>query len=64
MKTISSKSFNQIATLIFKAVAMALSVAVVVLNILRAVDLQTQALLLGIGLACIAIVNLETEKGP
>jgi hypothetical protein len=63
VKTIYNKSFNQIATLIFKVVAMSLCLAVVILNILRALDLQTQALLLGISLACIAIVNLDTEKG-
>jgi len=40
---------------------MATAVAVVVLNILGAVDLQTQVFLLGIGLACLAIVNLGTE---
>lgn len=39
-----------------------MAVAVVVLNILGAVDLQTQALLLGIGLACLAIAALDNEK--
>jgi hypothetical protein len=42
---------------------MVLRVALVVLNILRAVDLQTQALLTGIGLACNGLVNQDTEKG-
>jgi hypothetical protein len=46
MKMIYNESFNQIATLIFKAVDLALSVGLVVLNILRAVDMQTQSLLL------------------
>jgi hypothetical protein len=55
----SNKSFNQIVTLVFKAVALAMAVAVVVLNILGVVALQTQALLLGIGLACLAIVSLD-----
>jgi hypothetical protein len=55
----SNKSFNQIITLVFKGVALAMAVAVVVLNILGAVELQTQALLLGIGLACLAIVSLD-----
>lgn len=61
MKT--NKSFNQIVTLVFKGVALATGIAVVVLNILGAAELQTQALLLGIGLACLAIVTLDTEKG-
>ena len=55
----SNRSFNQIVTLVFKAVALAMAVAVVVLNILGVVALQTQALLLGIGLACLAIVSLD-----
>ena len=63
MKTFYNKSFNQIVTLIFKTVAMALSVTLLVLNILRAGDLKTQVHLFGIGLACMPIVNLDTEKG-
>ena len=63
MKTTSNKSFSQLVTLVFKGVAMAMAVAVVVLNILGAVDLKTQVLLLGIGLACLAIVSLDSEKG-
>ena len=62
MKTTSNKSFNQIVTLVFKGVAMATAVAVVVLNILGAAELQTQVLLLGIGFACLAILNLDNEK--
>ena len=62
MKTTSNKSVSQIVTLVSKGVAMAMAVAVVALNILGAVDLQTQVLLLGIGLACLAIVNLGTEE--
>ena len=63
MKTTSNKSFSQLVTLVFKGVAMAMAVAVVVLNILGAVDLQTQVLLLGIGLACLAILTLDAGKG-
>jgi hypothetical protein len=59
----TNKSFNQIVTLIFKGVALAAGIAVVVLNILGTAELQTQTLLLGIGLACLAIVTLDTEKG-
>ena len=62
MKTTSNKSVSQIVTLVFKGVAMAMAVAVVVLNILGSADLQTQVLLLGIGLACLAIVNLDAGK--
>jgi hypothetical protein len=62
MKTTSNKSFSQIVTLVFKGVAMAMAVAVVVLNILGVAELQTQVLLLGIGLACLAIVTLNVGK--
>ena len=41
---------------------MAMAVAVVALNILDSIDLDTQVLLLGIGLACLAIVTLDTGK--
>ena len=61
MKTTSNKSFSQLVTLVFKGVVMAM--AVVVLNTLGAVDQQTQVLLLGIGLACLAIVSLDSGKG-
>lgn len=60
MKT--NSSFGNILTLVFKGVGMAMAVAVVVLNILGSVDLQTQVLLLGIGVACLAIVTLDSEK--
>lgn len=59
----TKKSFNQIVTLVFKMVALAAGIAVVVLNILGTAELQTQTLLLGIGLACLAIMTLDTEKG-
>lgn len=58
----STKSVGEIVTLVFKGVGMALSVAAVVLNILGAVSLQTQALLLAIGVACLGIVALDAEK--
>ena len=60
---IYNRASNQIATLIFKVEAMALRVALLVLNIQHDVDMQNRMLFVGIGLACIAIVNLNTEKG-
>jgi hypothetical protein len=59
----TKKSFNQIVTLIFIGVSLAAGIAVVVLNILGTAELQSQTLLFGIGLACLAIVTLDTEKG-
>jgi hypothetical protein len=63
LKTIYNSSINLTAPLIFKVVALALSLVLVELNILRAIDIRTQLLLLGIGLTCVAILNLDTEKG-
>lgn len=62
MKTTSVRSVGEIVTLAFKGVGLAMPVAAVVLNILRAADLQTQVLLLGIGAACLGIVSLDNEK--
>jgi len=64
MKTtlVSPKSVGEIVTLVFKGVGMAMPVAAVVLNILGTASLQTQVLLLGIGVASLAIVALDNEK--
>ena len=64
MKTtsVSTKSVGEIITLVFKGVGMAMPVAVIVVNILGTASLQTQVLLLGIGVACLGIVALDSEK--
>lgn len=46
------KSIREIVSVIFKAVTLAMGVAVVVLNCLGSLDTQTAVTLLGIGLAC------------
>ena len=56
MKT---KSIRQIVPIIFKAVVLAMGVAVVVLSCLGALEAQTGAVMLGIGLACAGIAMLE-----
>jgi len=48
-----------LVTLIFKAVAVAMGIAAVVLNILGKVTPQTTGILLGLGLAALAIVELK-----
>ena len=60
--SVSTKSVGEIITLVFKGVGMAMPVAVVVVNILGTASLQTQVLLLGIGVACLGIVALDNEK--
>jgi hypothetical protein len=56
-----NKSFGKIVDLVFKAVAVAMGVAVVVMNILGVMDAKGQILLLGIGLFCLGITALDKE---
>lgn len=53
------KSVHEIVYTVFKAVTLAMGVAVVVLSCLGALEAQTAVLLLGIGLACAGISMLE-----
>ena len=53
------KSIREIVSVIFKAVTLAMGVAVVVLNCLGSLDTQTAVTLLGIGLACAGAAMLE-----
>ena len=46
---------------VFKAIALAMAVAVVATNILGAIDTQTQFLLIGIGLFAMAISSIDKE---
>jgi hypothetical protein len=57
----SDKSVGEIITLVFKAIAMAMAVAVVVLNILGVAPVETQTLLLGFGLFGVALAALQKE---
>jgi len=57
----NNKNFGKIVDLVFKAVALAMGVAVVVTNIMGVMDTTGQVLLLGIGLFCLAITALDKE---
>ena len=46
------KSIREMISVIFKAVTLAMGVAVVVLSCMGSLDAQTSVILLGIGLAC------------
>ena len=46
------KSIREIISVIFKAVTLAMGVAVVVLSCMGSLEVQTAVTLLGIGLAC------------
>lgn len=56
------KETQSLVQLVLKAVALAMGVAVVVLSILGTVPLQTNVMLLGIGLSVLAIVALGQER--
>jgi hypothetical protein len=56
MKT---ENIGKLVDLVFKAVALAMAVAVVVLNILKVASVETSILLLGIGLFGLAITTLD-----
>jgi hypothetical protein len=55
------KSIGKIVDMVFKAVALAMGVAVVVTTIMDVMDTKGQILLLGIGLFCLAITTLDKE---
>ena len=54
-----NKSIREIISVIFKAVTLAMGVAVVVLSCMGSLDAQTSVILLGIGLACAGAAMLE-----
>ena len=53
------KSIREIISTVFKALTLAMGVAVVVLSCLGSLEPQTAVTLLGIGLACAGISMLE-----
>ena len=55
------KSIREIMFVIFRAVTLAMGVAVVVLSCLGSLDVQTAVTLLGIGLACAGAAMLEKQ---
>jgi len=52
---------QNIVSTVLKAVAVGLSVASIVLGVLKVADTSTQVTLLGIGLAALAIAALQKE---
>ena len=55
------KSVREITSLVFRALTLAMGVAVVVLSCLGTLEVQTAVSLLGIGLACAGIALLEKQ---
>ena len=56
------KSIREIISVVFKALTLAMGVAVVVLSCLGSLEPQTAVTLLGIGLACAGAAMLEKTK--
>lgn len=54
-----NKSINDLVMLILRAVALAMGVAVAVTSILDAIDSESAAAMLGLGLACLAITLIK-----
>lgn len=52
---------KHVINLVFKAVGIAMGIAVVVLNLLKSASLDAQILLLGIGLFGLAAASLDRE---
>ena len=55
------KSIREIVSVIFKAVTLAMGVAVVVLSCLGSLEAQTAVTLLGLGLACAGAAMLAKQ---
>ena len=56
-----NKSIREIISVVFKAVTLAMGVAVVVLSCLGSLEPQTAVTLLGIGLACAGSAMLSKQ---
>ena len=54
-----NKSAKEIVTLVFKALAVAMGIAVTVLSCMDVIDQNSAVLMLGIGLSCAGIAMLE-----
>lgn len=58
----SNTKLKDFINLIFKAVALAMGIAVVVLNILNQIVVKSSLIMLGIGIACISIYLLNNKE--
>ena len=58
----SNTKLKELINLIFKAISLAMGIAVVVLNILDKIDTKSSIIMLGIGIACIGIYLLDEKE--
>jgi TRAP-type uncharacterized transport system fused permease subunit len=56
-----TKNVGKLVDLILRAIAVGMAVAAVVLNVLATVPAETQILMLGIGVFCLAIIALDAK---
>lgn len=56
-----NKSIHEIISTVFKALTLAMGVAVVVLSCLGSLETQTAVTLLGVGLACAGVALLDKK---
>ncbi len=54
-------SIKTLVNAVFQAIAVAMSVAVIITNILGVIDTKSEIILLGIGLFSLAIINFKKE---
>lgn len=57
-----NKSIHEMISTVFKALTLAMGIAVVVLSQLGSLEMETAVTLLGIGLACAGVALLENGK--
>lgn len=61
-KDCSNSKRKDLINLIFKAIALAMGIAVLVLNILNKIDLKSSIIMLAIGMICISIYILNKKE--
>ena len=61
-KAVSSKKPKEVMDILFKAVALAMGIAVIVLSVLDALPVESGITLLGIGMTCIGISLLNNKE--
>ena len=61
-KDYSNSKRKDLINLIFKAIALAMGIAVLVLNILNKIDLKSSIIMLAIGMICISIHILNKKE--
>lgn len=61
-KDYSNSKRKDLINLIFKAIALAMDIAVLVLNILNKIDLKSSIIMLAIGMICISIYILNKKE--